>query len=192
MRHTNLGTLSTLPRFQSTHPTRECDKSLIRQTLTITYFNPRTLQESATTVMIGIPKTRLISIHAPYKRVRLATCLATSLSLSYFNPRTLQESATDQFGIAWHISIFQSTHPTRECDDDEYVGFYKSKEWHFNPRTLQESATLIKAQARSKYLISIHAPYKRVRQAGSYHERLRQCISIHAPYKRVRQCFIFN
>ena len=150
--------------FQSTHPTRECDPQLGGTTTTTLYFNPRTLQESATkggvnsaildmifqsthpTRECDSEKLKLhvnddISIHAPYKRVRLATCLATSLSLSYFNPRTLQESATDQFGIAWHISIFQSTHPTRECDDDEYVGFYKSKEWHFNPRTLQESAT---------------------------------------------------
>ena len=58
-------------KFQSTHPTRECDHS---------YAFDDTVRLQ-------------ISIHAPYKRVR---------------PRPFFCSGVD--------AVFQSTHPTRECD----------------------------------------------------------------------------
>ena len=126
------------------------------------YFNPRTLQESATlhgssntvnlSISIHAPYKRVrpiltivrvglnaISIHAPYKRVRLHQTYrqpipadfnprtlqesATSRVISAliggddFNPRTLQESATIIGLLSRSFVGFQSTHPTRECDD---------------------------------------------------------------------------
>ena len=58
--------------FQSTHPTRECDKYPGTVPWHLLHFNPRTLQESATaTIVNDIKKVADISIHAPYKRVRL-------------------------------------------------------------------------------------------------------------------------
>ena len=58
--------------------------------------------------------------------------------------------------------IFQSTHPTRECD----CGWLKAL-------SLPE-------------IISIHAPYKRVRPKYRKQVTAEAIISIHAPYKRVR------
>ena len=103
-----------------------------------------------------------ISIHAPYKRVR--RLLAVPLKqVDHFNPRTLQESATLVVAVeaigpidisihapykrvrpaslnAWATSLlFQSTHPTRECDLS--AGEVALALINFNPRTLQESAT---------------------------------------------------
>ena len=57
--------------FQSTHPTRECDVGPATLGTRITYFNPRTLQESAT---------------RPFGK--------GLTDKWHFNPRTLQESAT--------------------------------------------------------------------------------------------------
>ena len=80
--------------FQSTHPTRECDSYVASvHKRPHSDFNPRTLQESATQ----------------------RPCLYPT-SLQNFNPRTLQESATNLIGLATNNNIFQSTHPTRECD----------------------------------------------------------------------------
>ena len=79
-------------------------------------FNPRTLQESATGQQREEPKHQAISIHAPYKRVRPGAEMAIPLD-----------------------TIFQSTHPTRECDENLQQQ-YKIQS-NFNPRTLQESAT---------------------------------------------------
>ena len=56
-------------------------------------FNPRTLQESATKDIHGDNASKVISIHAPYKRVRPKAEL-----------------------VQTYILLFQSTHPTRECD----------------------------------------------------------------------------
>ena len=151
------------------------------------YFNPRTLQESAT-------------VQSEHKIMR---------SKAHFNPRTLQESATRKPTTRPLMLIFQSTHPTRECDC--HAVRYKGRLFYFNPRTLQESATRVcVCQPDNACGISIHAPYKRVRrvvirlkpQSGSYfNPRTLQesatelchqlngtkSISIHAPYKRVRQ-----
>ena len=80
------------------------------------YFNPRTLQESATT-----------------------NCLYQCVITKDFNPRTLQESATSP--------------------GQQLSGFVPN----FNPRTLQESATPLYQKRGRIGIISIHAPYKRVR-----------------------------
>ena len=104
--------------FQSTHPTRECDPQLGGTTTTTLYFNPRTLQESATmmSMLDSTSRRNGISIHAPYKRVR-----------------------PDAIVNGRDTGSFQSTHPTRECD--AYKGSSTIKVFDFNPRTLQESAT---------------------------------------------------
>ena len=79
-------------------------------------FYPRTLQESAT-------------IRTSHRRQHRL----------YFNPRTLQESATLPCGWDVYLLIFQSTHPTRECDASHQLVACPCQ--YFNPRTLQESAT---------------------------------------------------
>ena len=109
--------LDRIVKFQSTHPTRECDSNAGRAVQSSQYFNPRTLQESATSQRINQslagtdfnPRTLQesatneqrenfmytdISIHAPYKRVRPWSVLMPLLNQHNFNPRTLQESAT--------------------------------------------------------------------------------------------------
>lgn len=57
-------------------------------------FYPRTLQESATAVEAFSDALRMISIHAPYKRVRHLRHRGDQRQPRNFNPRTLQESAT--------------------------------------------------------------------------------------------------
>ena len=102
-----------------------------------------------------------ISIHAPYKRVR-RLAVGLTINTRHFNPRTLQESTTNMafddlafVKISIHApykrvrldllkehrfhELFQSTHPTRECDPE--VRLDLKPRYHFNPRTLQESAT---------------------------------------------------
>ena len=108
-------TLSMTVAFQSTHPTRECDEIFFSQYSRFLYFNPRTLQESATVLPRYCPCSTIISIHAPYKRVRHFT-VSQPRGFSYFNPRTLQESATWAIAQDLVSLLFQSTHPTRECD----------------------------------------------------------------------------
>ena len=201
------------------------------------YFNPRTLQESATAWTTWGKSAWNISIHAPYKRVRLRHSVP-KLGLIYFNPRTLQESATFwATGLLIPLTLFQSTHPTRECD--AICLFIAKTDFYFNPRTLQESATSKLSCRLSKWLqfqsthptrecdkllshvtwqtnifqsthptrecdnpwkqpcrhglrISIHAPYKRVRQYYALYLRGKVTISIHAPYKRVRQAWTYR
>ena len=106
-------------RFQSTHPTRECDL-----------------------VSLGNPSVHLgISIHVPYKRVRPCMVRVVPQNNNHFNPRTLQESATVCRAFSFFFLFkFQSTHPTRECDDIDAE--YRALTAYFNPRTLQESATV--------------------------------------------------
>ena len=112
-------------KFQSTHPTRECDKDYFSVVEYIEDFNPRTLQESATSLIKASKADYGISIHAPYKRVRQSCS-----------------------GIGLPSKVFQSTHPTRECD-----------------------LTSIKS-AFTRLSISIHAPYKRVRPLRPENTRL--------------------
>ena len=64
-----------------------------------------------------------------------------------FYPRTLQESATGENRYNVAKMIFQSTHPTRECDWVTVSLFTPSN--YFNPRTLQESATAASSSAVS-------------------------------------------
>ena len=89
--------------FQSTHPTRECDIKKPSPKKGLTYFNPRTLQESAThDTLESIDGELAISIHAPYKRVRHQAGRRIAWRDPDFNPRTLQESATTQAGQNRH------------------------------------------------------------------------------------------
>ena len=126
------------------------------------HFNPRTLQESATS--------------SPALKVG---------SLRYFNPRTLQESATFIEKIEQlDPHLFQSTHPTRECDSRRlnlfsvvYISIHAPYK-RVRPRLLKNRSLSI--------IISIHAPYKRVRPTGYRMAGIFNYISIHAPYKRVR------
>ena len=171
-------------QFLSTHPTKECDTKIIKYELNKWNFNPRTPQKSATAVEAFSDALRMISIHAPYKRVRLFPASSLFRSSSHFNPRTLQESATPtqgtysfSNGISIHAPYkrvrlkgevgadgykpFQSTHPTKECDYISRAAALPS--CYFNPRTLQESATRLRERCVMLRLISIHAPYKRVR-----------------------------
>ena len=106
-----------------------------------------------------------ISIHAPYKRVRPANVSNnwSSKSISIHAPYKRVRRHLHQINCP--ASLFQSTHPTRECD------YY----------------SIITADVR--YDISIHAPYKRVRHRCPYERYQRMAISIHAPYKRVRPQF---
>ena len=147
--------------FQSTHPTRECDHSRCHVADARRHFNPRTLQESATLLAKHGLLFRGISIHAPYKRVRQRSTTALRMPKD-FNPRTLQESATEFNEVTdANDLIFQSTHPTRECDSRVRPQAYLP--CYFNPRTLQESATKVRNPLGALRIISIHAPYKRVR-----------------------------
>ena len=199
-------------RFQSTHPTRECDSlNNAKSWWKPLYFNPRTLQESATLSTLSIvddPKfqsthptrecdsqkgqnlsmkkefqsthptrecdnmsgadkyaTAVISIHAPYKRVRQC-----------------------KFFILTIPPKFQSTHPTRECD---VKGKYqKDYSRYFNPRTLQESATGADRYHRaSQWSFQSTHPTRECDPRCST-RMLSTKISIHAPYKRVRPQYI--
>ena len=131
--------------FQSTHPTRECD--MLTSTivcLTRPFQSTHPTRECDPGVPAIARPPLAISIHAPYKRVRRGTVVIRSQIVFYFNPRTLQESATPGYFAK----------PVRQTD--------------FNPRTLQESATIIESfDHRLGRIISIHAPYKRVRR-GKY------------------------
>ena len=148
------------------------------------YFNPRTLQESATGIAMHQPTTYEISIHAPYKRVRQTTLMIICCG-SYFNPRTLQESATyDGCHFELRDSIFQSTHPTRECDAS-WPKTIKTK-GDFNPRTLQESATDNFVPYGQSFLFQSTHPTRECDVTNELTRLLTTVISIHAPYKRVR------
>ena len=81
----------------------------------------------------------IISIHAPYKRVRpkyrkqVTAEAIISIHAPYKRVRHLGVVARGPQGP------FQSTHPTRECDGTDAAKFQGPA--NFNPRTLQESAT---------------------------------------------------
>ena len=86
--------ISTTFTFQSTHPTRECDR-------TVNLWSAELIMSFQST-----HPTRECDFHA----------WRANAELQNFNPRTLQESATLHVGISLDRSVFQSTHPTRECD----------------------------------------------------------------------------
>ena len=101
--------------FQSTHPTRECDSDVnIMINRPFRFQSTHPTRECDDIQPVDDDKM-LISIHAPYKRVRQRAFKRFAKPV-YFNPRTLQESATRQCGLNCRAKIFQSTHPTRECD----------------------------------------------------------------------------
>ena len=82
--------------FQSTHPTRECDAG---HHVTYDDFSDISIHAPYKRVRLDLREELRerywISIHAPYKRVRRMVEHETAV-LRYFNPRTLQESATQQ------------------------------------------------------------------------------------------------
>ena len=85
--------LDRIVKFQSTHPTRECDSNAGRAVQSSQYFNPRTLQESATAeyvTRICLPEFQ--STH-PTRECDVGFLDALFITAN-FNPRTLQESAT--------------------------------------------------------------------------------------------------
>ena len=85
--------LDRIVKFQSTHPTRECDSNAGRAVQSSQYFNPRTLQESATAeyvTRICLPEFQ--STH-PTRECDVGFLDAFFITAN-FNPRTLQESAT--------------------------------------------------------------------------------------------------
>ena len=101
-------------------------------------FNPRTLQESATAKLREKLYGGSISIHAPYKRVRQPQSRTLALGLIFQSTHPTRECDTVRRFIVAFLLQFQSTHPTRECD-------------------LSYNDDL------KRHVISIHAPYKRVR-----------------------------
>ena len=128
--------------FQSTHPTRECDSKKAPLAVAFYfYFNPRTLQESAT-------------VSEPVHNLLLKQFQSTHPTREC--DRQLRRHRRPG------RTIFQSTHPTRECDVT--VLLFKTCVNNFNPRTLQESATTPPNHFGFCRIISIHAPYKRVRR----------------------------
>ena len=132
--------ITAVYQFQSTHPIRECDNQRFSHNHSKINFNPRTLQESATDLIDQLFAVHHISIHAPYKRVRRSRwcnwlCFfLISIHAPYKRVRLVAENVT-----FLDSKKFQSTHPTRECDNllwPAYAAYV-----YFNPRTLQESAT---------------------------------------------------
>ena len=84
-------------------------------------FNPRTLQESATRWYRIWARYQPISIHAPYKRVRRLVDLTNKVDrlISIHAP---YKRVRPIWGYrALKILVFQSTHPTRECDIADYA-----------------------------------------------------------------------
>ena len=133
-------------QFLSTHPTKECDTKIIKYELNKWNFNPRTPQKSATAVEAFSDALRMISIHAPYKRVRLncPQCIIDvfifqsthptrecdpknrtlrSLSATFQSTHPTRECDLNGLSTPFTKSTFQSTHPTRECD----IEYYDSK-----------------------------------------------------------------
>ena len=81
--------------FQSTHPTRECDKIEGALRDAKANFNPRTLQESATALVLSSTSSKYLfqSTH-PTRECDHGWQRLRGWHTCYFNPRTLQESAT--------------------------------------------------------------------------------------------------
>ena len=114
----NAGTLGETSPFQSTHPTRGCDGLFGESSRAIAisihaphegvrpeppdsrlpqvYFNPRTPRGGAT-----------------------SPAISSDFSSSHFNPRTPRGGATTSTVSLMVRYPFQSTHPTRGCDDHQ-------------------------------------------------------------------------
>ncbi len=139
-RGTGCATVTVKAVFQSTHPTRECDASMDEQNGYDDIF-----QSTHPTRECDSSKPKV-------------------MSLSYGAFQSTHPTRECDTRWLWHcqpVYTFQSTHPTRECDQDNVAG--ESRQRDFNPRTLQESATSSSRHDVLINVISIHAPYKRVR-----------------------------
>ena len=165
-------------RFQSTHPTRGCDEA------------PLTDKQ----------KTFMISIHAPHEGVRqeLDSNKDNPLNFNprtprggatwtvrmiirvpmYFNPRTPRGGATPKFLSEDIEKLFQSTHPTRGCEDTTYIPLFsfvisihaphegvrrkqqhkRPNAGHFNPRTLRGGATMPYISTNSSFVFQSTHP----------------------------------
>ena len=126
-----------------------------------------------------------ISIHAPYKRVRLSSGGSSSDTVSVISIhapyKRVRLISTNSKFIAL---IFQSTHPTRECDPVPIQRSHKRSD--FNPRTLQESATLTLICVTTKLIFQSTHPTRECDSGVLSNSLALVGISIHAPYKRVR------
>ena len=183
MRRKEFVRASLATKFQSTHPTRECDISYVQAKSRHFYFNPRTLQESATPVGRNVAFFNKISIHAPYKRVRPLLALKRLAIWSFQSTHPTRECDNQlqlnllRYLISIHapykrvrpfhphihmlLMVFQSTHPTRECDTT-IIGLLDFLDKFQSTHPTRECDSFIIA-FRLTNIISIHAPYKRVR-----------------------------
>ena len=157
-------TCRNVSRFQSTHPTRGCDLDAK-----------------------GVDKTSKISIHAPHEGVRLFVGRSVSAGISDISIHAPHEGVRrfpmtnrDRLIISIHAPHegvrqanawrepnawqFQSTHPTRGCDQPGRWTWTTYK--HFNPRTPRGGATWILGRPGLQISISIHAPHEGVRPIG--------------------------
>ena len=164
MRLLPISTYLSLLLFQSTHSMKECDSNPVHISPCKIYFNPRTLWKSATVLFFFLShKSRKISIHALYERVRLLAKLKsnpyflisihalyervrhTGTGMEFIN-RLISIHALYERVRPAHIQVFsaltkfQSTHSMKECDSSQNGLFITAL--YFNPRTLWKSATL--------------------------------------------------
>ena len=111
-------TSSAIKAFQSTHPTRECDAKelLLKQLQNEISIHAPYKRVRLANICLYCSSPR-ISIHAPYKRVRrgwLTLVLQTFLISIHAPYKRVRRQIT---GITTQSKeLFQSTHPTRECD----------------------------------------------------------------------------
>ena len=150
-------------RFQSTHPTRGCDKVTTQLQLSCRHFNPRTPRGGATYGGVNVArKLRFQSTHPT--------------------------RGCDGFGVYFikYREKFQSTHPTRGCDSKmpailsrqtisihaphegvrQEIPHHIANAKHFNPRTPRGGATLREIVHALHRCISIHAPHEGVRRSS--------------------------
>ena len=122
--------------FQSTHPTRECDSSrFVKLGRAMVDFNPRTLQENATTK--GIPTTvdmQFQSTH-PTRECDTSVWQRSDRQMAFQSTHPIREFDCQIVIMVPTTKTFQSTHPIRECDLESRSG-QNSRYGHFNPRTL--------------------------------------------------------
>jgi len=124
-------------------------------------FNPRTPRGGATSRMASNIAPPVVSIHAPHEGVRHEpssnSCNAFFVSIHAPHEGVRHVGAN----IGKCRQKFQSTHPTRGCDDG---GDYR---WRciirFNPRTPRGGATLLFLKKAWLLEVSIHAPHEGVR-----------------------------
>ena len=214
--------------FQSTHPTRGCDRSVQFEKVCSLLFQSTHPTRGCDGLFGESSRAIAISIHAPHEGVRpeppdsrlpqvyfnprtprggaTSPAISSDFSSSHFNPRTPRGGATTSTVSLMVRYPFQSTHPTRGCDDHQRdthggvtsISIHAPHEgvrpWllptayssiNFNPRTPRGGATLKVCIVVICFSISIHAPHEGVRPLHQL-VFLRIRISIHAPHEGVR------